>query len=445
VPQEAADEVGHQVGSQRPAGAEIAEHPDEVRHAGEHHPAIGDGVGEIERPAIDHEVDVAVGAQLEAGRRDDDVGLQRLAGGQEDPGRGEPLDLARHHRGLAGADGLEEVPVRDEGDALAPRPVAGGEVLLHLLVADEGAHHVQQVLLHRLGTLDRGLGEGVLVVQGLAAHDLVDPVLADLQRAQGVGEVVGVAAGDEIGRRALQHGDMRAVAGEGRGQGRGRGARADDHHPLVLVVEIPRPGLRVHDRTLEVRHARPLGGVALGVPVVALAHPQEAGGEGRRLARLLDQRLDGPEVLLARPRRPLDQVSVADVRGQIVLRDHLAHVLEDLRGGGDRRSDPRLEAVAEGVEIAVGTDARILVCEPGAAKALQRLQHDKACSRSLVLEVIGAADAGYARADDQDIEVFRHALGPRRCDVDLSRGPPEKTIRSARWWVPPLGPDRRSA
>ncbi len=35
------------------------------------------------------------------------------------------------------------------------------------------------------------------------------------------------------------------------------------------------PGLRVHDAAVELVHSGPLGGVALLVAVVALAHPEE--------------------------------------------------------------------------------------------------------------------------------------------------------------------------
>jgi len=69
VREQVADEVGDQIDPQRPAGAEIAEHPDEVRNAREHHAAIGHGIGEIEWLAVDSEFDVAIGREVEAGSR----------------------------------------------------------------------------------------------------------------------------------------------------------------------------------------------------------------------------------------------------------------------------------------------------------------------------------------------------------------------------------------
>ena len=44
--------------------------------------------------------------------------------------------------------------------------------------------------------------------------------------------------------------------------------------------------------------------------------------------------------------------------------------LQDFLGGRDRLADPGLEPIAEGVEIAVGADARIAMRQPRAAEAL---------------------------------------------------------------------------
>jgi hypothetical protein len=68
---------------------------------------------------------------------------------------------------------------------------------------------------------------------------------------------------------------------------------------------------------------------------------------------------------------------VADMRLKPVFGDDLAHVGANFRSGGYRRAGPWLEAVAESVKIAVGADAGIAVGQPGTAKALLRLKHDK--------------------------------------------------------------------
>ena len=140
--------------------------------------------------------------------------------------------------------------------------------------------------------------------------------------------------------------------------------------------------------------------------VVALAHPQEVGGEADRLARCGVGGVDGPEVRFAGPGRGVDPVPVADMRAEVVLVDDLAHVFQDFRCRRDRRGGPGLEAVAEGVEVAVGADARIVVRDPGAAEAFLRFEHDEAGAGALVGEVVGAAHAGDAGADDQDVEML---------------------------------------
>ena len=71
-------------------------------------------------------------------------------------------------------------------------------------------------------------------------------------------------------------------------------------------------------------------------------------------------------------------MAITDVPAEVVLVDDFADVAQDLGSGRDRRAGPRLEAIAEGVEIAVGTDAGISVGEPGAAKAFLRFEDDEA-------------------------------------------------------------------
>src|ERR1043165_15528 len=100
-------------------------------------------------------------------------------------------------------------------------------------------------------------------------------------------------------------------------------------------------------------------------------------------------------------------MTVADVPAEIVLRDHLAHVGEDLLRGRNRRAGPWLEAITERMQIAVGPDAGIFVGQPGAAKAFLRLQHDEARARNLGGEMIRRAYAGDAGAGDDDVEVLR--------------------------------------
>ncbi len=207
---------------------------------------------------------------------------------------------------------------------------------------------------------------------------------------------------------------MRASVGDCRHQRRCRRTRADHHDLLAVDGEIVGPALWVHDTAFELFCIRPFGREAFGMPIVALAHPEEVRGKSCRLAGVGPHRVDGPEIAIARPARGLNPVPVADMLAEIVLGDDLAHVGEDFGCGRDRRADPRLEAVAEGMEIAVGADAGIAMREPGAAEALLALQDDEARIRKLLCQLIGTADAGDAGADDENVEMFGGLLRGRR-------------------------------
>ena len=165
----------------------------------------------------------------------------------------------------------------------------------------------------------------------------------------------------------------------------------------------------MNDRALELGHVLPLRRIALGVAVIALAHPEEIRGEANRLAGVGSRGFDGPEIFLARPFGRGDGVLIADVAGEIVFLDHLAHVFQDFGGARDRRAGPWLEAVAEGMEVAVGADAGITVGAPGAAERLLRFERDESRSRALRREMIGRADAGDAGARDQHVEMLGRA------------------------------------
>src|SRR5579871_7034700 len=143
----------------------------------------------------------------------------------------------------------------------------------------------------------------------------------------------------------------------------------------------------MHDPALERFQAFPLRRMAPLVAVIALAHPEEIAGERDGLAgigALADER---PEIVLARPRRRLDLVPIPDVPAEIVLRNHIAHVAQDFTGRRDRCPRPGLEAVAEGVEVAVGADAGIAMREPGPAEILECIDHHEPRAGTLLRQV----------------------------------------------------------
>src|SRR6516164_4080509 len=177
---------------------------------------------------------------------------------------------------------------------------------------------------------------------------------------------------------------MAAFCGDRRNQCRRRRTRADNDDGLARIVEILRPILRVNDPAFVVLHSAPFGGVALAMAVVALAHPQKVRGETHRLAGVGPDAFERPELVPARPAGRGDRVPIADMMIETVLGDDLAHIVEDLGPGRDRCAGPRLEAITEGVEVAVGPGTRVAVGEPRAAKAVLCLQKDKAGAGALL-------------------------------------------------------------
>src|SRR5450631_4831036 len=104
---------------------------------------------------------------------------------------------------------------------------------------------------------------------------------------------------------------------------------------------------------------------------------------------------------------------IADVAAEIVFLDHFAHVAQNLRGGRDRGAGPRLEPVAESMQVAVGPDPGIAVGSPGPAKALLGLENDKTRPQTLLGQMVGRTHPGNAGAGDDDIEMLGAVSGGR--------------------------------
>src|SRR5207302_9583902 len=94
------------------------------------------------------------------------------------------------------------------------------------------------------------------------------------------------------------------------------------------------------------------------------------------------------------------------MRREPVIVDDLAHMAQDLGGGCDRRASPRLEAIAEGIEVTIGAYPGIAMRDPGAAEGILRFERDKARAGALFCQMVGGADAGNAGPDDQHVKVL---------------------------------------
>src|SRR3712207_3783590 len=160
--------------------------------------------------------------------------------------------------------------------------------------------------------------------------------------------------------------------------------------------------------------------VALVVTVVAGAAEDPAGGHLEPLTSVAAHHRHEPAGEVARPVRRDNPVLVAHLLGQTVLLQRLAQVAQDLRCAGDRLLiAPRLEGVAEGVQVRVGADAGITKQIPGTAGALAGLEYHHTLPGVLYGQVAGGSDAGDSRTDDEHVDVLvtleTGALGVGTC------------------------------
>ena len=193
------------------------------------------------------------------------------------------------------------------------------------------------------------------------------------------------------------------------------GAAADDHDPLVGVVDVLGPLLRVDDWAGEALHALEVRRVALVVAVVAAAEEQEPARHADRFARVAPLRLDGPPRVVARPLRARDAVVEADVFVDPVHGCGLAHVAPDRRPVGDGlRIGPGSEPEAQRVHVRVRPNPRVPEQVPRPADRVPGLEDREALVGALVLQVIAGADPRQTGPDDQHVNVFeRHVVQGR--------------------------------
>src|SRR3546814_15036649 len=92
----------------------------------------------IDGIAVDAYRNLAGDRELEAGRGDDDVGVEMLAGLQLDAALVETLDMIGDDRRLARLHRLEKIGVGDEAQPLIPRVVGRGEGDGVIAVAERG-------------------------------------------------------------------------------------------------------------------------------------------------------------------------------------------------------------------------------------------------------------------------------------------------------------------
>ena len=271
-----ADVLGGQVGAQGPGGVDIAEDAGEIGHAGVHHALVVQGVREVDRLTIDLELDAAEHLKGQAGGGDQDVGVDVPARFELHAVGRDAGDAIGDHLGPAPVDGLEQVGVGDQAQALVPRVVAGREMGVHVVAGPQVLAHLgEQLGLDPLRRHPGAVVEVMLHQHVLPAGDGVGQPLRQ-HLAQAVGDGVPIRARHHVGGRTLNHGHLGRLLRHGRHQGHGGGAAADHGDALAAVVKTLRPMLGMDHRALKLLNAGKLGAVGLVVAVVAGAHEQEA-------------------------------------------------------------------------------------------------------------------------------------------------------------------------
>src|SRR3954454_13598796 len=405
-----ADIFAGEIAFQRPRRVGVAERRGHVRNVRIHHALVVQRSREIDRAAVDADLEPAEHLQVQPGRGDDDVGFELAAIPELDATLREGVDLVGDDGGALVADRLEQVAIGHQAQPLLPWIVARRKVLADVVFRPQ--RHLDATEDQFLGAVGLAAAElkEIHAEQHIAPADHVIGELRGQIAAQLVGERILRRPRHHVSRRALQHGDVRGGLGHFRHQRHRGRARPDHHHALARIVEGLRPFLRMHDLAGKVGRARKLRRVAFLVFVIARAHEQETAGEADSLSRALAYvafGLNGPARLRRRPRRALDAMVEADLPVDAVVDRGLADVVQNPRPVGDRlRLGPRFERVAERVHVGVGADAGIAKQVPGAADAVAALEDHVALARALLLQVIARANAGQAGADDEDVEMF---------------------------------------
>lgn len=194
---------------QGPRRGGVADRDGQVGQARQQGAAVGNGVGDGNGLAVDVEIDPAEEPHVQARRRDDEVGVEVVAGLERDPGLGEPLDPVGDDGGAAVAQRGEEVAVGAEAQALIPRLVRRVEVGVHGIALRQGLG--VGLPDECAGGLREGADELHLASLGPDAGEPGDRVstLLPEQSEEEQRRGVDLRPRYDVGRRALQHGDVR--------------------------------------------------------------------------------------------------------------------------------------------------------------------------------------------------------------------------------------------
>ena len=123
--EQAAQVFSRDIGFQGPGDVGVPENHAGVGYALHHYVLVDHLVPQRDRMTIHHQVHATQHLDIQPSRRNDDVGLQFLAGFQQNTVLGKAFDMVRLHRRLARLDRLKQITVLHHTQALIPGVVAG--------------------------------------------------------------------------------------------------------------------------------------------------------------------------------------------------------------------------------------------------------------------------------------------------------------------------------
>ncbi len=118
-----ATDLRSQVGAQRPRRVRVAHAPRRVGDVLKQVAPEQEPVVRVDLLPVDADRDAAKRLQLDAGRGDDDIGVEPLTRAKRDTGRIHVIDVVGDHVDVAVADGLVQVRAEHEAQPLIPRLV----------------------------------------------------------------------------------------------------------------------------------------------------------------------------------------------------------------------------------------------------------------------------------------------------------------------------------
>ena len=178
------------------------------------------------------------------------------------------------HRRLLLLQRDKQVAVRHEAKPLIPRIISWREVLIDVdIVAKLFLHHMKHLLFNLLRA------NAGLIIEKQLEQDIppAGNAVSHLIRHNFPHKIGGFILGwsrNDIGRRALQHGDMLSLIRHRRHQRHSCGPRSDNHDFLARINEVLRPKLGMNEIALKSVFSGKFRRITFFIFIITTAHMQ---------------------------------------------------------------------------------------------------------------------------------------------------------------------------